>query len=167
METSLRYGSASKTLRIHAKEKFPLAPQIYLQGHAEIDTGIGAPSCFALLIRHSYPQASASMCVGFQYDGKKELSYNIRGKKAFPIMSSRLLDLNFKGRCDVDKEFTERKVRLAAELTWGILNFQKGQDLRLKVGYEISDKVPYIQLRENCWTLNIDTNGKWSIRYYL
>ncbi|MQL93965.1 hypothetical protein Taro_026607 [Colocasia esculenta] len=135
-------------------------------GHAEIDTGVGS-SHLAMLIRHLYPQASASTSVGLQYDGKKELSYNIRGKRAFAIAPNGLLNLNIKGRCDVDNEFKERKTKLAAELTWGILNFLKEQDVRLKVGYEVFDKVPYFQLRENCWTLNIDTNGKWSVRYYL
>ncbi|CAA6655835.1 unnamed protein product [Spirodela intermedia] len=161
MDTSLRCGSGSQSLKVHAKEKFPLASQIFLQ------VSDWAPCFLAVLIRHFYPQASASMGVGCQYNGDKELSYNIRGKKAFPVTSNGLVNLNVKGRCDVDKEFRERKSKLAAELTWGILNFQTDQDLRLKVGYEVVNKVPYFQLRENCWTFNVDSSGKWNVRYCL
>ncbi|XP_078448475.1 outer envelope pore protein 21, chloroplastic-like [Wolffia australiana] len=167
MDTSLRCGSGANSLKLHAKEKFALAPQVFLQGHAEIDTKIGAPNFLAILVRRFYPQTSASMGLGIEYNGNKELTYSIRGKKTFPLTSSGLVNVNMKGRFDVDKDFRERKNKLAAELTLGILNFQTDQDLRLKLGYEAFNKVPYFQLRENCWTLNVDSHGKWNVRYCL
>ncbi|KAI7997366.1 hypothetical protein LOK49_LG10G00587 [Camellia lanceoleosa] len=45
--------------------------------------------------------------------------------------------------------YPDRKSRGAAEFTWGILNFQKDQDIRLKVGYEVFDK------------FNSQAKGKW------
>jgi hypothetical protein len=37
--------------------------------------------------------------------------------------------------------FWQRKTRGAAEFTWSIFNFQKDQDVRVKLGYEVFDKV--------------------------
>ncbi|KAL7162322.1 hypothetical protein ACSBR2_042744 [Camellia fascicularis] len=101
------------------------------------------------------------------HDRKEKLWYSVRGKKPFPVTPNALLRFNIKGQCDVDKEFKERKSRGAAEFTWGILNFQKDQDIRLKVGYEVFDEVPYLQVRENNWMLNVDVNGKRNVRYDL
>lgn len=119
------------------------------------------------MIRHFYPDISANLGVGLQYDKREKLRYFFRGKKAFPVTNDGLVRFNIKGRCDVDKEFRERKPTGAAEFTWGILNFQKNQDIRLKLGFEVIDQVPYMQVRENNWTLNIDSKGKWNIRYAL
>ncbi|XP_052203260.1 outer envelope pore protein 21, chloroplastic-like [Diospyros lotus] len=167
METSIRYGGDSKALRIHAKEKFPVDSSTFLQVHGELDTKYGAPSYLSAMIRHFYPDLSASLGVGLLYDRHEKLRYCVRGKKAFSVTPNGLVEFNIKGRCDVDKEFRERKSRGAAEFSWGILNFRKGQDIRLKVGYEVLDKVPYLQIRENNWTLNVDANGKWNVRYDL
>ncbi|KAA8537381.1 hypothetical protein F0562_026932 [Nyssa sinensis] len=164
METSLRYGGDSKALRIHAKEKLPIDSQTHLQVHGELDTRIGAPSYLSVVMRHFYPDLSASLGVGLQYDRHEKLRYSVRGKKAFPVTPDGLLSFNIKGRCDVDKELRERKSSGAAEFSWSIFNFQKGQDLRVKVGYEVVDKIPYLQIRENNWTLNTDINGRWSVR---
>ncbi|KAF8405581.1 hypothetical protein HHK36_010488 [Tetracentron sinense] len=166
METSLRCGRDSKSLRLHAKEKFPILSKTHLQVHAELDTGNGAPSYFSAVIRRFYPDLSSSLGVGLQYD-KQKLMYSARGKKAFPITMNGLLSFNIKGRYNVDKEFRERKSGGAAELTWSIFNFQRDQDVRFKVGYEVFDKVPYLQIRENNWTLNADINGRWSVRFDL
>ncbi|KAF5955987.1 hypothetical protein HYC85_008843 [Camellia sinensis] len=152
METSIRYGGDSRALKFHAKENLPIDSNTNLQVHGELDTKNGAPT---------------SLGVGLQYDRKEKLRYSVRGKKSFPVTPNGLLRFNIKGRCDVDKEFKERKSRGAAEFTWGILNFQKDQDIRLKVGYEVFDKVPYLQVRENNWTLNVDVNGRWNVRYDL
>ncbi|XP_077221424.1 outer envelope pore protein 21B, chloroplastic-like [Tasmannia lanceolata] len=167
MQTSLRYGGDSKALRIHAKEKFPIDSKFHLQVHGELDTGVGTPNCFALIIRNFFPEISASTGLGFRYDKDDKLRYNMRVKKAFPITSNGLLSFNAKGSCDFDEEFKKSNARGAAELTWGIINFQKDQDVRLKVGYEVFDKVPYFQVRENNWTLNGDINGRWNIKFDL
>lgn len=167
METSLRYGGDSKALVIHAKEKFPIDSKTRLQIHGGLDTVYGAPSYCSALIRHFYPNLSASLGVGLQYDKEDKLRYRVRGKKAFFVTSNGLLSFNVKGRCDVDKEFRERKSKGAAEFSWSIFNFRNGQDVRLKLGYELFEKVPYVQIRENNWTLNADINGKWNVRYDL
>ncbi|GLT64110.1 hypothetical protein SLA2020_366220 [Shorea laevis] len=167
METSLRFGRDSKALRIHAKEKFPIDSNTYLQVHGELDTRVGVPSYLSAVMRHFYPDFSASLGVGLQYDKWGKLRYSVRGKKSFPVTTDGLLSFNIKGQCDVDKEFKERKSRGAAEFTWSVFNFQKDQDIRVKLGYEAFAKVPYLQIRENNWTFNADVNGRWNVRYDL
>lgn len=167
METSLRYGGDAKALRIHAKEKIPIDSNTFLQLHGDFDTRLGAPSYLSAVIRHFYPDLSASLGVGVQYDKNGKLRYNVCAKKAFPVTTDRLLSFNVKGRCDVDKEFKQWKSRGGAEFSWNIFNFQKDQDVRLKVGFDMFDQVPYLQVRENNWTFNADTNGRWNLRYDL
>ncbi|CAI9758044.1 unnamed protein product [Fraxinus pennsylvanica] len=169
MESSLRYGGDSKSLRIHAKEKYPIATDsnTQLQLHGELDTRIGAPTYLSAMIRHFYPDVSASIGAGIQYTRHEKLRYSVRGKKAFPVTDNGFINFNIKGRIIIDKEFKEREPRGAAEFTWIIYNFKKDQDLRLKVGYEVVDKIPYFQIRENNWTFNADSRGKWNVRYDL
>ncbi|KDP36759.1 hypothetical protein JCGZ_08050 [Jatropha curcas] len=167
METSLRYGGDYKALRIHAKEKLPLDSKTHLQVHGELDTRIGAPTYVSAMIRRFYPESSASLGMGLHYDKYEKLTYRIRGKKAFNVTSDGFLTFNIKGWCNIDKEFKERKSKGAAEFSWSIFNFQKDQDVRLKVGYEVTEKVPYLQIRENNWTVNADMNGRWNVRFDL
>ncbi|GMH27357.1 hypothetical protein Nepgr_029200 [Nepenthes gracilis] len=167
METSLRFRKDSQALLIHAKEKLPIDSNTFLQVQGELDTKFGEAGYFSAVLRHFYPDISASLGLGLQYDKHEKLRYTVRGKKAFSMPSNGLLSFNIKGRCDVDKEFKERKSRGAAEFMWTIFNFQKDQDLRLKLGYEVFDKVPYMQIRENNWTFNADMRGRWNIRYDL
>ncbi|KAL5581477.1 hypothetical protein UlMin_013919 [Ulmus minor] len=150
METSLRYGGDSKALRIHAKGKFPIDSDTLLQVHEELDTRVGVPSYFCALLRHFYPDFSASLGVGLKYDKHEKLHYIVGGKKSFPVTTNGHFSFNIKGHCDVDKEFKQRRLKGATELSWAILNFQKEQDVRLKI-------VPYFQIRENNWTFN----AKW------
>ncbi|CAM8910780.1 unnamed protein product [Rhodiola kirilowii] len=167
MLTSLRYGGDSKALRIHAKEKFPIDSKTHLQVNGELDTGHGGPTQFSAVLRHFYPNFSGSLGVGLLYNKDDKLLYSVRGKKEFPLASDGLVRFNIKGQYDVDREFHERKARKAAEFTWSILNFRDGQDVRFKLGYEVSDKVTYFQIRENNWSLNGDSSGKWNVRYDL
>ncbi|XP_021285469.1 outer envelope pore protein 21, chloroplastic [Herrania umbratica] len=167
METSLRYGGDSKALRIHAKEKFPIDSKTHLQVHGELDTKTGAPSNFCAMIRHFYPDLLTSLGVGMRYDKRDKVRYTVRGKKSFLVANNGLVNFVVKGRYDVDQEFKGTKSEGAAEFTFSIFNFQRDQDVRLKLGYEVFDKVPYMQIRENNWTLNADINGRWNIRYDL
>lgn len=167
METSLRYGVDSKSLVIHAKEKFPLNTFTHLQGHAELDTKIGAPTYLSALIRRYFPDQYASLAVGVQYYRRQKLWYNVRGKKAYPVTADNSVNFHIKGKFYVDEKLLEKKSRGAAEFTWNIMDVKKDQDLRLKVGYEVFEKVPYFQIRENNWTLNVNNNGKWRVRYDL
>uniref|UniRef100_A0ACD5X848 Uncharacterized protein n=1 Tax=Avena sativa TaxID=4498 RepID=A0ACD5X848_AVESA len=92
-------------LRIHAKQKLPLAPNALLQAHAEIDTSTGKPSHLALLARHFFPELSANVGAGVQHENGKIFRYCIRGKKAVSFTSDALLGLNIKGRLLADKDF--------------------------------------------------------------
>lgn len=166
METSLRYGKDSTALKLHAKQKFPVHANTLLQLNGELNTKIGAPSYFSALIRHFFP-LKASVGVGFQYDRREKLRYTARGKKAFPVTADESVNFIIKGRTEADTKFKQTTSKGAAELSWSILNFQKEQDVRLKVGYDILDKIPYVQIRENNWTFNADINGKWNVRYDL
>ncbi|XP_055835537.1 outer envelope pore protein 21B, chloroplastic-like [Solanum dulcamara] len=167
METSLRYGGDSKSLVIHAKEIFPLNTFTHLQGHAELDTKIGAPTYLSAMIRRYFPDQYASLAVGVQYYGRRKLWYNVRGKKAFPVTTDDSVNFHIKGKYDVDEKLLEKKSRVAAEFTWNIRDVKEDQDVRLKVGYEVIEKVPYFQIREANWTLNVTKNGKWKVRYDL
>nr|XP_019710910.1 outer envelope pore protein 21B, chloroplastic isoform X2 [Elaeis guineensis] len=138
---------------------------ILWQAHGEIDTRAADPSYLALIIRNFYPELSASMGLGVQLNKREKLSYTIRGKKAFPVSYDGLIGINLKGTYDVDKDLRKVKQRGAVELAWNILNFQKDQDVRIKLGYEVFGKMPYVQIRENAWTLNADLSGKWSVRF--
>lgn len=167
METSLRYGGDSKSMLIHAKEIFPLNTLTHLQGHAELDTKIGAPTYACAMIRRYFDDQHASLAVGVQYYRRQKLWYTVRGKKAFPVTADESVNFHIKGKYDVDEKLLEKKSRGAAEFTWNIMDVKKDQDVRLKVGYEVIEKVPYFQIRENNWTLNVNTKGKWKVRYYL
>ncbi|CAA2999346.1 Hypothetical predicted protein [Olea europaea subsp. europaea] len=109
MESSLRYGGDSKSLRIHAKEKYPIAADsnTQLQLHGELDTRIGAPSYLSAMIRHFYPDVSASIGAGIQYTRHEKLRYSVRGKKTIPVTDNGLINFNIKGRMIIDKEFKE------------------------------------------------------------
>ncbi|KAG2662792.1 outer envelope pore protein 21, chloroplastic-like isoform X2 [Panicum virgatum] len=167
METSLRLRGAGG-LRIHAKEKLPLGYNSLIQAHGEMDAGTAgaaAPSYLALFVRQFYPQLSANVGVGVHLHKGDGLTYNLRAKKALPFTSTGLLGLNLKARLLTDTEFKPKKRTGAVEFAWTILDLRKGQDVRLKLGYEFYDKVPYLQLRENNWTVNAYMDGKWDVRF--
>ncbi|XVE94379.1 hypothetical protein REPUB_Repub02eG0003600 [Reevesia pubescens] len=165
METSLRYSGDSKALKIHAKERFPVDSKTHLQVHGELDTRTGTPSNFCAMMRHFYPDLLTSLGVGLRYDKRDKVRYMVRGKKSFRVTNNGLVNFVVKGRYDVDQEFQGRKSEGAAEFTFSRFNFQKDQDVRLKLGYEVFEQVPYLQIRENNWTLNANMNGRWNIRF--
>lgn len=119
------------------------------------------------MIRHSYHDLFTSLGVGMRYDKRDKVRYTLRGKKSFLVTNDDSVNFVIKGRYDVDQEFKGRKSEGAAEFIYKIFNFQKDQDVRLKVGYEVFEQVPYLQIRENNWTLNADMNGRWNIRFDL
>ncbi|KAG8377234.1 hypothetical protein BUALT_Bualt08G0007100 [Buddleja alternifolia] len=167
METSLRYSGDSKSLRIYAKEKIPIADNTICQLNGELDTRIGAPTFVNAMIRYFSHDLASSLGVGVQYNRHGKVHYNLRAKKTFPVTADELLSFNIKGRCHADEEFKETKYTGAAEFTWKIFNVKKDQDLRLKFGYNVLDKIPYLQIRENNWTFNADGNRRWNVRYDL
>ncbi|KAL6509880.1 hypothetical protein OROGR_022368 [Orobanche gracilis] len=170
METSLRYGGNYESLRIHAKEKIPVTANTLCQFNGELDTKIGAPTYLNAMIRYFYPDLSASFSVGADYTRqsyKSKIHFNIGGKKVFPVTSDGLLSFYVKGRCKIDEDFKEIKHFGAAEFVWNVFNVKKDQDLRLKIGYDVPDKIPYLQIRENNWTFNADGKCRWNVRYDL
>ncbi|KAF7087395.1 hypothetical protein CFC21_090590 [Triticum aestivum] len=146
METSLRLRGADSTsgqqlgLRIHAKQKLPLAYNALLQAHAEIDTATRKPSLLAILARHFFPQLSANVGAGVQLERGNIFRYTLRAKKAVSFTDDGLLGLNIKGRLLADKNFKPRRKSGAVELAWTILDFRRGQDVRIKAGYELYRK---------------------------
>lgn len=143
METSLRYGGDSKTIRIHAKEKYPIDSITHLQLHGELDTRLGAPTQLGVMIRHFYPDVFGSLGVGLLYHRKEKIRYNVRAKLRYPVTKDEKINFHVKGRCDVDQEFKQKRYGATAEFTLIVPDFKKDQDVRLKVGYEIFDKVIY------------------------
>ncbi|KAL0724249.1 hypothetical protein Bca4012_038848 [Brassica carinata] len=119
-------------------------------------------------LRHLFPEALTGMGVGFHYDKRHKLRCHVRGKKDFPLRTNKLVTFNIKGRCDFDQDFNQQRNPIgAAEFAWNIMNFKEDQDVRFKVGYELFNKVPYMQIRENNWTLNANMKGKWNLRFDL
>ncbi|CAH8363954.1 unnamed protein product [Eruca vesicaria subsp. sativa] len=149
METSLRY---SKSLRIHAKEKLPFNSKTHLQLHGELDTGTRSPSYFCAMIRHLFPEASTGLGVGFHYDKRHKLRCHVRGKKEFPLITNSLVTFNVKGRCDFDQDFNQKNPIGAAEFAWNIMNFKEDQDVRIKVGYEMFNKMNVAKVLTNNMT---------------
>ncbi|KAL8523792.1 hypothetical protein ACS0TY_013676 [Phlomoides rotata] len=171
METSLRFRGDSKSLRIHAKEKFPISSNSICQLNGELDTKLGTPTYLNAMIRYFIPELSASLGVGVQYNRHNkvhnQVHYNVRGKKTFPVTADESLTFNVKGRCNIDEEFKKIDYTGVTEFVWNISEVKKDQDLRLKLGYDIVDKIPYLQIRENNWTFNIDGDRRWNVRYDL
>uniref|UniRef100_A0A0D3FCG9 Uncharacterized protein n=1 Tax=Oryza barthii TaxID=65489 RepID=A0A0D3FCG9_9ORYZ len=181
METSLRLrGGGSRPqsksqegLRIHAKEKLPIASNALLQAHGEIHAATGAPTYLALLFRNFYPRLSANLGLGLAIHFRNNqplplawdnFSYTLRASKAIiPFPSNALLGINLKGRLLADKYFNPTTRTAAVELAWTILDLKRGQDVRLKLGYQLLHKMPYFQLRENNWTFNAYMDGKWDV----
>ncbi|VFQ60375.1 unnamed protein product [Cuscuta campestris] len=167
METSLRCYAGSKSIKLHAKERFVLDSSTHLKVHGELDTGTGAPSHFSTMISHFYLNVSSSLGVGLLYDKKDTLRYSVHVKKSFSVTADPRVNFQIKGRCDVDQGFEQRKSSGKAEFIWDIVSFNKDQDVRIKIGYEAFEKVPYVQIRENNWTVNADLVGRWNVRYAL
>lgn len=167
METSLRYGDNSKSIRIHAKEKFPISTNSICQLQGELDTKLGTPTFLNGMIRYFHPELSASVGVGVQYNRRDKVHYHVRGKKTFPVTSDGLFNFNVKGRCNINEELKQIDYSATTEFVWNIFNVKKDQDLRIKLGCDVVDKIPYMQVRENNWTFNIDQNRRWNVRYDL
>ncbi|XP_014500095.1 outer envelope pore protein 21, chloroplastic [Vigna radiata var. radiata] len=184
METSLRYGEDFKALRIHAKEKLRINSNTYVQMNGELDTKVGQlTSSSSILIKHFYSNLSSILGVGLRHDKREKFRYTVNAKTTIPVPVSVLkgssevdrefkelpnvLNFKIKGACDVDREFKEKKSRVAVEFSLNLFNFQKDQDIRLRLGCECLEKVLYLQIRENNWTINADYKGRWNVRYDL
>eukprot|EP00252_Welwitschia_mirabilis_P014083 TRINITY_DN31103_c0_g1_i1.p1 TRINITY_DN31103_c0_g1~~TRINITY_DN31103_c0_g1_i1.p1 ORF type:complete len:169 (-),score=28.00 TRINITY_DN31103_c0_g1_i1:443-949(-) len=168
METSIRYNSTDSKFHIHAKERVFFDSYSYLKIHGKINMHTGEAHGSVQLKQSYQPQKYSLVDVGIDYNTeKKEVACDLQWKSKLPIISSGSLHLDTKGGYKFLPHERKGKPRGAVEIAYELMNFQQEQDIRLKVGYSIIEKKPYLQIKENNWTLNADINGSWSIKYDL
>ncbi|CAI7786233.1 unnamed protein product [Closterium sp. NIES-54] len=174
METSLRLNAEDRSLVMHAKENFVSDGNIALQVHAKLNTQTGKPSCLIQLKKKFFPEVLTSIDVGAKVDVEsREVTYSIQGKKTWELTDNGLLCLDLKGAYNYQPHTQSGKPKASVELSQKVFNFTEDQDLKVKLGYNVVARKPYLQLRENNWTLNAElreTAGKrvhWSIAYDL
>ncbi|GJW83982.1 outer envelope pore protein 21, chloroplastic-like protein [Tanacetum coccineum] len=208
MNTSIRYGgggdgeSSSRfeigNVRINAKQKLQFINHtsnypLLLQLNGELDTGTGAPTFLCALVRHFYPNMSASLGAGLHYDRNEKLHCTLRAKKAFPVASSnskfkslvilslvlsflqkpdsRIRLFEFSNQCHVVILHSSAiKVDILVR-AMGMPSIRAWLSSRYKLIscflYHTIRQIPYVQLRENNWTFNADITGRWNVRYNL
>ena len=173
METSLRMNSEEPGLRIHAKENFVSDGNVALALHGSIDTQTGKPRCVVQLKKKFFPELMTSVDVGAKFEVEsREVTYHVAGKKTFELTDNGLLCLDCKVGYVYQPHVQAGQAKAAVELSQKVFNFTEDQDLKVKVGYNVVGRRPYVQLREINWTLNADVEqwGKhvrWSIAYDL
>lgn len=168
METCLRYSGQQKQLCLHAKEEFFIDSNFFFQIHGKLNTRTGEASGIAKLKRRFYPELFTSLDAGVKYDTEmREFICDLQGKKTIPITDNGLLSVDMKGGYSFNPSSQKGKQRGIVELTYRIFNFSEDQDVRLRIGYNLFDKKPYFQIRENNWTVNADINGRWNVKYDL
>lgn len=169
METSLRYDGDDKHLMLYAKEKFLLEKSILLQIHGTLNTRTGSISGETQLKKKFSPDSLTSLDIGAKFDSfdLRDIRYDVRGKKSVSISRDGLLSLDLKGGYNFNPRFQMGKTRAAVELSYKLFNFTEDQDLKLKVGFNVLEEHPYLQIRENNWTFNASSKGQWSVRYDL
>jgi hypothetical protein len=96
-----------------------------------------------------------------------DVTYGISGKKSFELTDDGLTTLDVKGGVSMGSRSRGADVDARVELTQKIFNFQEDQDLKLRVGVDLSSRKVYGQIRENNWTFNTDFKEKWDVRYDL
>lgn len=173
METSMRFDSESRKLFLRAKEDFVGEGNVVLQVQGALCTDTG--NCLgALQIRKKFfPQLLSTVDVGTRIDlASREVTYSAKGKKAFELTDNGSRTLDIKGGVYFHANSQKWKTRASVELCQKVFNFTMEQDLKLKLGCNLVTQRPYIQLRENNWTLNTDfRNGfkdfAWSVSYDL
>ncbi|KAK3282147.1 hypothetical protein CYMTET_10101 [Cymbomonas tetramitiformis] len=124
----------------------------------------------ASLRKKFFPQTLTRLDLGALYTtDADDIRYCMKAKKSVELSDDGLLSLDFKGACSVSASRKPLRADFTgcAELSRKVFNFTEDQDLKLKIGYNAKDKVVYAQVRENNWTLNMDVNGRWGIRYDL
>lgn len=173
METSLRFDSEQKGLFIQAKENFVQGNSLLFQVRGLINTASGKVGGFLHLRKKFVPKNLTSVDLGAKVDFESlEVTYSVRGKKTFELADSGLLSLDLKGGYFVNASSKEGSTKASVELSQKIFNFTDDQDLKIKAGWDIVGKKPFLQLRENNWTFNADLNNgfkdiSWNVSYDL
>eukprot|EP00897_Mesotaenium_endlicherianum_P004183 jgi/Mesen1/3793/ME000206S02975 len=177
METSMRFKSEERQLYLHAKENFVSDGNIVLQVHGRLNTQTGSPSAIIQLRKKFFPELLTNINVGARLDvgegQSPEILYNVSSKKTIELTDNGLLALDFKAGIHYNANMKQGKPKGVVELSQKVFNFTDDQDLKIKLGYDVVNKRPYCQLRENNWTMNVDfknnniQNPSWSITYDL
>mmetsp|Transcript_30226 Transcript_30226/g.66038 ORF Transcript_30226/g.66038 Transcript_30226/m.66038 type:complete len:171 (-) Transcript_30226:86-598(-) len=170
METSLRFDSEQKKLFLHAKENFVSDDNVMLTVQGSLCTRTGAVLGKVQLRKKFFPEFVTRLDIGATYEtNKDEVKYMLAGKKRFELSDDGLLSLDLKGNYNFNASSKPFKGEGTGrvELSRKIFNFTEDQDLKLKIGMSSADKLMYMQVRENNWTLNINQKGRWDVRYDL
>eukprot|EP00245_Coleochaete_scutata_P003205 TRINITY_DN14621_c0_g1_i1.p1 TRINITY_DN14621_c0_g1~~TRINITY_DN14621_c0_g1_i1.p1 ORF type:complete len:172 (+),score=41.33 TRINITY_DN14621_c0_g1_i1:101-616(+) len=171
METSLRFRSDEQQLVLHGKEKFVSEGNISFQVHGRVNTKTGKPGGTMQLRKRFFPLSSPELVtcldVGAKFDlDHRELIYQIQAKKSFEITGP-LLTLDLKTGYNFNPGTRLGEPRAVVEVSQKVFNFTEDQDVKIKLGYNVVDKKPFYQIRENNWSWNGDFKGNWNIVYDL
>eukprot|EP00270_Netrium_digitus_P020046 TRINITY_DN810_c0_g1_i1.p1 TRINITY_DN810_c0_g1~~TRINITY_DN810_c0_g1_i1.p1 ORF type:complete len:174 (-),score=30.84 TRINITY_DN810_c0_g1_i1:308-829(-) len=173
METSLRFRSDDKHLHFHAKENFVSEGHVVLQVNCKLNTSTGKPGGHLLLRKKFFPELLTNVNVGAKVDMEtKEVTYSLQGKKSWELTNNGLLSLDLKAGYSYQANAQKGTPKGTVELSQKVFNFTEDQDLKIKLGYNMVSRGPYLQLRENNWTLNADLKNnakdiRWSVAYDL
>lgn len=175
METSLRCRSEEPNLYLHAKENFVSEGNIVLQVHGKLNTATGTPSASIQLRKKFFPpQVLTALDVAARCEvtpSARAVSYCCSGKKTWELTDNGLLALDLKGSYSFNANDKAGVPRAVVELSQKVFNFTDDQDLKLKLGVNLIQKRPYLQIRENNWTVNAELRGgsdvAWSVIYDL
>ena len=99
METSLRFDSNGKSLRLFAKEKFSNDDNYVLTVSGSLDTKDGRVESRAYVRKKFFPEAVLSRVdMGLSYaTTADDVKYGIAGKKSFELTDDGLTTLDVKG----------------------------------------------------------------------
>lgn len=173
METSLRFKSDDKDLHIYVKESFVSEGNVALQLRGRLNTKTGKPGGIVQLRKKFFPEVLTSVDMGAKIDiESRDVTYSIQGKKTWELNASGLLCLDLKGGYHYHANTQDGTPKAVVELSQKVFNFTEDQDLKIKLGYNIVERRPHLQLRENNWTLNAEVKDRgkkvaWSIAYDL
>lgn len=170
METSLRFDSVQKRLHLFAKENFVSDDNVVLTLNGSLCTRTGSVLGKVQLRKKFFPEWLTRVDLGAVYEtNADEVKYLVGAKKSFELSDDGLLSLDVKASYSFSA--TNKPLKGEAkgnmELSRKIFNFTEDQDLKMKIGAAAHSKMMYAQIRENNWTLNVDANGRWDVRYDL
>lgn len=162
--TPLRLLSSSRGRAVE-RSSFTRAKKV----SGSLDTKDGRVESRAYVRKKFFPDAFLSRVdMGLSYaTTADDVTYGINGKKSFELTDDGLTTLDVKGGVSMGSRSRGADVDARVELTQKIFNFQEDQDLKLRVGVDLSSRKVYGQIRENNWTFNTDFKEKWDVRYDL
>eukprot|EP00271_Cylindrocystis_brebissonii_P022680 TRINITY_DN8810_c0_g1_i1.p1 TRINITY_DN8810_c0_g1~~TRINITY_DN8810_c0_g1_i1.p1 ORF type:complete len:176 (-),score=23.30 TRINITY_DN8810_c0_g1_i1:531-1058(-) len=175
MDTSLRFWSDEEGLVIYAKETFASDPEpnvsLHFRGHVNTVTRkLGGTLAFR---KKLLPKRLTKFEVGATMDlGSRAVSYDVEVKQSLELSSSGQRSLDLKGEYKYTPSMSSSKVKGTLELCQNVFNFTDSQDLKLKLGCNLVSQRPFVSVRENNWTLNVEFGrnpriASWHVFYDL